>query len=83
MFVPFLVPLCQQMGGNISTMFMLVFIALNASYVTPAASFQSAMVHGLDRMSTKWAYILGTAFLIITWIVLFTVGMPVCNALFA
>ena len=82
MFTPFLIPLCAQMGGNIYTMWFIMFFALNASYVTPAASFQSAMVFGLERMSSKWAYILGTAILIVTWIVCIIVTIPLANALF-
>lgn len=82
MFTSFLVPICAQLGGNVYTFFMVMFFTLNASYVTPAASFQSALVHGSERMSSKWGYILGLAYLIITWITNFLVTIPLGNIVF-
>lgn len=76
MFTPFLCPLIQQMGGNPFVMWFLMYFSLNASYVTPAASFQSAMVHGHERASGKWCYITGTAFSLVTWVILIVVTMP-------
>lgn len=81
MFTPFLCPLILEMGGNPYVMWFLMYFSLNASYVTPAASFQSAMVHGHERASSKWCYITGTAFSIITWIVLNAVTMPLAYSL--
>ena len=81
MFTPFLCPLIQQMGGNPYVMWFLMYFSLNASFVTPAASFQSAMVHGHDRVSSKWCYITGTAYAVFTWIVLVLVTIPLANAL--
>lgn len=81
MFTPFLCPLILEMGGNPYVMWFLMYFSLNASYVTPAASFQSAMVHGHERVSSKWCYITGTAFSIITWIVLIAVTMPLAYSL--
>lgn len=82
MFTSFLIPICGQLGGNIYTYFMVMFFTLNASYVTPAASFQSALVHGHERMSSKWGYILGMAYLLLTWIVNFLITIPLGNMLF-
>lgn len=81
MFTPFLCPLIQQMGGNPYVMWFLMYFSLNASYVTPAASFQSAMVHGHERVSSKWCYIIGTAYSVVTWIILVLVTIPLANAL--
>ena len=81
MFTPFLCPLIQQMGGNPYVMWFLMYFSLNASYVTPAASFQSAMVHGHERVSGKWCYIIGSAYSVITWIILILVTIPLANAL--
>lgn len=81
MFTPFLCPLIQQMGGNPYVMWFLMYFSLNASYVTPAASFQSAMVHGHERVSSKWCYIIGSAYSVITWIILILVTIPLANAL--
>ena len=82
MFTPFLVPLCVQLGGNAFVMFFMMFFSLNASYMTPAASFQSALVHGHDAADSKWCYIFGTLFSIITWIVLVAIGMPIANMMY-
>ena len=81
MFTPFLCPLIQQMGGNPYVMWFLMYFSLNASFVTPAASFQSAMVHGHERVSSKWCYLTGTAYSVITWIILVLVTIPLGNAL--
>jgi sodium-dependent dicarboxylate transporter 2/3/5 len=81
MFTPFLCPLIQQMGGNPYVMWFLMYFSLNASFVTPAASFQSAMVHGHERVSSKWCYITGTAYSVVTWIILILVTIPLANAL--
>lgn len=76
MFTPFLVPLCVQLGGNPYVMFFIMYFALNASYMTPAASFQSAMAHAHEAVDAKWCYIYGFLFSIFTWIILIIVTMP-------
>ena len=82
LFVPFLIPLCIQMGGNPFVLFMLIFISLNSSYMTPAASFQSAMVHAHKGTSVKWNYIYGATISIVAWIILIVVTVPLGNVLF-
>jgi len=82
MFTQFLCPLCVQLGGNPYIMWFLMYFALNASYMTPAASFQSAMVHGHEAINSKWAYIYGICISIIIWIALIVVGIPLGNMLF-
>ena len=79
MFTPFLVPLCAQLGGNPYVMFFVMYFALNASYMTPAASFQSAMAHAHEAVSSKWCYMFGILFSIFTWIILVAVTMPLGN----
>lgn len=81
LFIPFLIPLCQQLGGNPYAFFMLIFFTLNASYMTPAASFQSAMVHAHKGTNVRWNYIFGIAFSIITWIVLIAITLHLGNAM--
>lgn len=82
LFIPFLIPLCQQLGGNPYAFFMLIFFTLNASYMTPAASFQSAMVHAHKGTNMKWNYIFGICFSVITWVVLIAITLPLGNAMF-
>lgn len=82
MFMPFLCPLCEQLGGNMITMWFMLFIILQCAYVTPAASMNSAMVHGHECMIKKDAYILGVAYLVITILLLSIVGIPLGNLLF-
>lgn len=82
MFIPFLCPLCAQMGGNQITLWFMIYLVLNAAYVTPAASMQSAMTHGHSHMDKKYAYLFDIVNLVINWIVLAIVGIPLGNMLF-
>ena len=82
MFTPFLIPICIQLGGNPYVLFFLMFFSLNASYCTPAASFQSAMVHGFEATNKKYAYIFGIVFSALTWIVLTVVTIPLAGVMF-
>lgn len=82
MFTPFLIPICIQLGGNPYVLFFLMFFRLNASYCTPAASFQSAMVHGFEATNKKYAYIFGIVFSVLTWIVLTVVTIPLAGVMF-
>lgn len=82
MFIPFLCPLCAQIGGNQITLWFMIYLTLNAAYVTPAASMQSAMAHGHERMDKKYAYLFGITYLVINWLVLSIVGIPLGNLLF-
>lgn len=82
MFTPFLCPLAVDLGGNPYVMWFLMYFALNASYMTPAASFQSAMVHGHKIVDTRWTYIFGITISLLTWLILIFVTMPVGGKLF-
>lgn len=82
MFTQFLCPLCVKIGGNPYVMWFMMYFALNASYMTPAASFQSAMVHGHEAINVKYAYIFGIAISVIIWLALIVVGIPLGNMLF-
>ncbi len=83
MFMPFLLPLCQAAGGNMYTLWFMLFITLNMAYCTPAGSFQAALVFGHESMERKHAYLYGIMLLIITFIVYSCVGIPLGNVLFA
>lgn len=82
MFIPFLVPLGVELGGNAATIWFMIFFTLQAAYVTPAASGQAAMVHGNEAMSKKYAYLLGLVWLVLHWIILIGVGIPLGSILF-
>lgn len=82
MFIPFLCPLCAQMGGNQITLWFMIYLILNAAYATPAASMQSAMVHGHAMMDKKIAYLLGFTFVGVNIVVLAVIGIPLGNLLF-
>ena len=82
MFTPFLCPLCVQIGGNPYVMWFLMYFTLNASYMTPAASFQSAMVHGHDMTNTKYSYIFGISISVLTWLIGIVITIPLGNMLF-
>ena len=82
MFIPFLCPLCAQIGGNPYVLWFLMYFTLNASYMTPAASFQSAMVHGHDMTDTKYCYIFGISISLLTWLLAIVITIPLGNLLF-
>ena len=81
LFIPFLTKLCMEMNGNYYTMFMMLMFILNCAYVTPAASMQSALIHGHESVGRKSAYTWGITTLILSWIILTVVGIPLGNLL--
>lgn len=82
MFMPLLMPLCDAAGGNMYTLWFILFVVLNMAYVTPAGSMQSALVFGHEMMERKHAYIYGAVLLIAAWIVYAVVGIPLGDILF-
>lgn len=79
---PVLCPIAIQIGANPYALFMMTYMALIAAYGTPAASVNGAMVHGQPWAAGKAAYIIGWAFLAITFILNLVVGIPLANILF-
>lgn len=71
----------MEMNGNYYTMFMMLMFILNCAYVTPAASMQSALIHGHESVGRKSAYTWGITTLILSWIILTVVGIPLGNLL--
>lgn len=82
MFIPVLCPLCEQLGGNAFVLWYMLYVTLNCAFVTPAASMQSAMVHGHEAVTKKYAYIFGIMVLVLNWIIL-TLLIPVGASLFS
>lgn len=81
-FIPLLCPLCESLGGNGIVMWFVLFFMLQCAYITPAASMNSALVHGHERMIKKDAYILGAIFFLVELIVLAILGIPLGNIMF-
>lgn len=81
MFIPVLCPLCEQLGGNALFYGYMLYVTLNCAFVTHAASMQSAMVHGHEAVTKKYAYIFGIMVLVLNWIIL-TLLIPVGASLF-
>lgn len=82
LFMPFLCPLCEQLGGNPIIMWFMLYFVLLAAYGTPAASMQGAMIHGHEYMNSKHAYLWGFIFLALSCLVLILIGLPLGNLLF-
>ncbi len=82
MFIPFLCPLCEQMGGSQIVLWFMLYIILQTAYVTPAGSMQAAMIHGHASVDKKWAYLWGIICLAASIIILAVVGIPLGKRLF-
>lgn len=82
-FIPLLLPILNSMGGNIYTLWFMLYLTLNFAYCTPAGSFQSALVFGNNLVERKHAYILGMILLVVNFVVLSIVGIPLGNILFS
>jgi len=70
MFMPFICPLCAEMGGSLFASWFLLYFALSLAYMTPAGSMNAAMIFGHSYSSRKYAYIYGIGLTIIGAIVL-------------
>ena len=82
MFIPFLTPICVELGGNPYTFYVMMYMVLQAAFVTPAASANAALMHGHDWVLAKDAYIIGAVFLVLTLVILALIGIPLGNVLF-
>lgn len=81
MFMPFLLPMYQEMGGNLVMYWILIYFVLQAAFSTPAASMYSGMIFGHDSCSgSKDGYIFGIVVFIAAFIALL-VSMPLLNAM--
>ena len=83
MFMPFLMPILDSVGGNMYTLWFILLIVLNLAYVTPAGSMQSAMVFGNENMGRKYAYGLGAVLLVTGFVVYLGLGIFTGNFFFA
>ena len=80
-FIPILVPIYASMGGNPWIMFVGMYVALNAAFATPAASWNSAMMFGCGGIISKKMYVHGTAHFIFSLLLFFLVMLPMATFL--
>lgn len=80
-FIPVLCPIYLSMGGNPWVMFIGLYIALNAAFATPAASWNSAMMFGVDTINSKEMYLHGILMFAFSILLFFLVAMPLTNIL--
>lgn len=80
-FIPILVPIYASMGGNPWIMFIGMYVALNAAFATPAASWNSAMMFGCGGVISKQMYIHGTMHFIWSLVLFFIIMLPMATVL--
>ncbi len=78
-FYPILCPLYLQMGGNPFVMFMGLLIGMNAAFATPAASWNSAMMFGVDGAIKSKLYIQGILHFLLSILLFFIIGLPLAK----
>lgn len=78
-FIPLLCPLYLQMGGNPFIMLIGLVVALNAAFTTPAASWSSAMMFGMDTTLRSKMYLLGFGHFVFSLLLFFILGIPLVN----
>lgn len=79
MFMPFLLPLCIDMGGPVLAFWLMMFLVLNTAYCTPGGSLQAAMVYGNENIDRKYAYKYTFIFMIVSLIFLHILVLPLGN----
>ena len=81
MFMPFLLPLYAEMGGNLVMYWILIYFVLQAAFSTPAASMYSGMIFGHEScVGSKVAYIYGIIIFVAALLALL-VSMPLLTAI--
>jgi len=81
-FIPVLTPIVIGMGGNPVTFFLIIYCALCCSFATPAASMQASLIFGNTDVPSKYSYMAGFAYYIVSTITLIAL-IPVFDALLA
>lgn len=82
MFLPFLCPIVADMGGNPVVCWLIIFIACQSAYATPAASMCAAFVFGQESVAgTKNGYVYGFSMFLIMILTAFAL-MPIAIKLF-
>ena len=82
MFIPFVIPICINAGGNPILCFFFLYWGLMLAFATPAASMTSAFMHGHENVTPKDAYGYGILYMVIGLLITFAVGIPLGSILF-
>ena len=82
MFIPIFAQFCLEVGVDPLVCFLIMYVALNIAFATPAASMPAALMHGHENVSTKQAYGYGVLYMVIGLIILMVVGIPLGSILF-
>ena len=81
LFAPF-ATVCQNLGGNPTVWFMVNLWMNMAAFMTPAASVNSALIFGnTDWVNPKYAYLTGTIWFIINYVVVCAVAFAIGGVL--
>lgn len=81
-FIPILVPLCAQMGGDPYACYLAIYFALTMAFATPAASMNAALVFGHSSLTPKDGYLNGIMHFVLAMLLVLIVGMPLAHILF-
>lgn len=82
MFMPFLIPLYAETGGNPVVYWFCLYIILQSAYATPAASMYSGIIFGHESMKgSNIAYLYGITAFLISYLLL-VVTSPIQNMIF-
>lgn len=81
-FIPFLCSICVDLGGNPYVLFMMLYTGLNLSFLTPAASANSALMHGHTWAKGSTSYTIGILYLVLGCVLMAVIGIPLGNLLF-
>lgn len=76
MFMPFICPLVDSLGGNMIASWFMLYIVLSCAYMTPAASMNAALIFGHELTDNRYCYLMGTIMYIVAAIVL-CIGYPI------
>lgn len=81
LFAPF-ATVCQNLGGDPTIWFMINFWMNMAAFMTPAASVNSALIFGnVDWVEPKYAYLTGTIWFLLNYIVVCFIGFTLGGVL--
>lgn len=78
-FYPILCPLYLQMGGNPFVIFFGLLIGMNAAFATPAASWNSAMMFGVEGAIRQKLYVQGILHFLFSILLFFVLGLPLAK----